>query len=191
MSVGRKELEMENRELACCFTGYRPSKFPFRLDRSSKDYIDFENALYKEIFSAYSCGVKTFTSGMAMGFDIIAAETVLSLRRAKPDVRLVCAIPFRNQAKDFPSDWQQRYVDILNAADEIIYVCEEYNRGCYFKRNKYMVDNSDMVITWFDGRTGGTANTIEYAKRKGRSVININGIIEYPRFKIKSFRFAK
>lgn len=177
---------MENRELACCFTGYRPSKFPFRLDKSSKDYIDFENALYKEIFSVYSCGVKTFISGMAMGFDIIAAETVLRLRRAKPEVKLVCAIPFKNQAKDFPNDWKQRYFEILDAADDIIYVSEEYNRGAYFKRNKYMVDNSDIVITWFDGRTGGTANTIDYAIRKGRSVINLNNITVTQRFN-KSF----
>lgn len=182
---------MENKELICCFTGYRPSKFPFSLNKSDKDYINFENNLYREIFSAYSFGVTTFISGMAMGFDIIAAETVLSLKKAKNNVRLVCAIPFRNQAKDFPSDWQQRYKDILNAADEIVYVCEDYNRGCYFKRNKYMVDNSDVVMTWFDGRTGGTANTIEYALRLGRRVININGITEYPRFKIKSFRFTR
>ena len=182
---------MENRELTCCFTGYRPSKFPFGLNKYDKDYINFENNLYREIFSSYSCGVRTFISGMAMGFDIIAAETVLSLKKAKKNVRLVCAIPFRNQAKDFPSDWQQRYTDILNVADEVIYICEEYNRGCYFKRNKYMVDNSDVVITWFDGRTGGTANTIEYALRLGRRVININGITEHPRFKIKSFHYAK
>ena len=182
---------MEDKGLTCCFTGYRPSKFPFTLNNSNKDYLNFENNLYKEIFQAYSLGVKTFISGMAMGFDIIAAETVLSLRNAKPDVRLVCAIPFKAQAKDFPDDWQQRYNDILNTADDIIYVCEDYNRGCYFKRNKYMVDNSDIVITWFDGRTGGTANTIEYAFRKGRRVININGIIDNPRFKLKSFRFIE
>lgn len=182
---------MEDKGLTCCFTGYRPSKFPFTLNNSNKDYLNFENNLYKEIFSAYSLGVKTFISGMAMGFDIIAAETVLSLRNAKPDVRLVCAIPFKAQAKDFSADWQQRYNDILKVADEIIYVCEDYNRGCYFKRNKYMVDNSDIVITWFDGRTGGTANTIDYALRKGRAVINLNTITPKSQFKVKSYRISK
>ncbi len=182
---------MENRGLTCCFTGYRPSKFPFTLDKANKDYINFENSLYREIFSAYSCGVKTFVSGMAMGFDIIAAETVLSLKKAKSDTKLVCAIPFREQAKDFPLEWQNRYFDILKSADEIIYVCESYNRGCYFKRNKYMVDNSDIVITWFNGQKGGTANTIDYAMRKGRKVINLNTVTVKPRFKIKSFRYLK
>lgn len=182
---------MENRGLSCCFTGYRPSKFPFSLAKSDRDYIDFENSLLREIFSAYSCGVKTFTSGMAMGFDIISAEAVLNLKKAKPDARLICAVPFKNQAKDFPIEWQKRYFSILGAADEVIYICEDYNRGCYFKRNKYMVDNSDIVITWFDGRTGGTANTIDYALRKGRTVINLNEITPKPRFKVKSYRLSK
>ncbi len=182
---------MANRVLSCCFTGYRPSKFPFSLSKSDKDYIAFENALFREIFSAYSCGVKIFISGMAMGFDIIAAETVLDLKKAKPDTKLVCAIPFREQAKDFTSDWQKRYFNILNVADEVIYVCEDYNRGCYFKRNRYMVDNSDIVITWFDGRQGGTANTIDYAKKKARTVINLNTVTVKPRFKIKNFRAVK
>ena len=128
---------------------------------------------------------------MAMGFDIIAAETVLSLKRAKPDAKLVCAIPFKAQAEAFTEDWAKRYFDILKIADEVIYICESYNRGCYFKRNRYMVDNSDVVITWFDGHKGGTANTIDYAMRKGRKIINLNTITVIPRFKIKNYRVLK
>ena len=45
-------------------------------------------------------------------------------------------------------------------------------------RNKYMVDNCDFVLTWFDGKTGGTKNTIDYAIKKGRKVININNDYE-------------
>ena len=126
-----------------------------------------------------------------MGFDIIAAQTVLNLKKAKTDTKLICAIPFREQAKAFPPDWQKKYFEILESADEIIYICESYNLGFYFKRNKYMVDNSDIVITWFDGQNGGTANTIDYAKRKGRRVINLNTVTVKPRFKFKSFRAVK
>ena len=36
-----------------------------------------------------------------------------------------------------------------------------------------MVDNSDYVITWFDGQSGGTKNTIRYAKKIGRQIFNI------------------
>ena len=179
---------MEKKELTCCFTGYRPAKFPFSLTKSNKDFIDFENVLYREVFSTYPCGVKNFISGMAMGFDILAAEAVLTLKSAKPEVKLICAIPFKEQSKTFDDEWKTRYLNVLNAADEVIYICENYNKGCFFKRNKYMVDNSDVVITWFDGQKGGTANTIDYALRKGRRVINLNDLTATPEFKLKSYR---
>ena len=37
-----------------------------------------------------------------------------------------------------------------------------------------MVDNSDYVVTWFDGKHGGTENTLKYAAKKRRHIININ-----------------
>ena len=42
------------------------------------------------------------------------------------------------------------------------------------KRNKYMVDQSDLVIAVWDGKkVGGTWNTIKYAKSKEKQVIYI------------------
>ena len=38
------------------------------------------------------------------------------------------------------------------------------------RRNEYMVDCSSTLIACFDGRPGGTMNTIVYAKREGRAV---------------------
>ena len=37
-----------------------------------------------------------------------------------------------------------------------------------------MVDNSDFVLTWFDGKSGGTKNTVDYAFNKGRKIFNLN-----------------
>ena len=64
-------------EKSCCFTGYRPEKFPFNLERENADYTDFENSLIETVFSLTDEDCFTFYSGMAMGFDIIAAEAVL------------------------------------------------------------------------------------------------------------------
>ena len=37
-----------------------------------------------------------------------------------------------------------------------------------------MVDNSDFVVCWYDGKSGGTKNTLKYAAKKHRFIININ-----------------
>ena len=37
-----------------------------------------------------------------------------------------------------------------------------------------MINNSDYVLTWFDGKSGGTRNTLKYAEKMGRFVLNVN-----------------
>ncbi len=161
--------------LSCCFTGYRPQKFPFPLEKGNGEYNKFENALTDAILLTLSEGCRTFYSGMAQGFDIIAAETVLELRKSEhfSDIKLVCALPFAGQANGFAPEWRERYDKILNEADEVITVCLSYSKDCFFRRNQFMVDSTDCVITWFDGAAGGTKNTVCYARKIGRKIVNI------------------
>ena len=169
---------------SCCFTGYRPSKFPFSLDRNSPEYISFENKLVDAIFSLPGEGCYTFYTGCAMGFDLIAAEIVLMLKaapRLNCGIELVCAVPFIEQSESYTEEWKKRYNDVIAAADEVILISDKYFAGCYRKRNEFMVNNSDYVITWYDGKAGGTANTLRYAQKKGRKIINLSetGVHEY------------
>ena len=83
-------------------------------------------------------------------------------------------MPFIEQSKSFPKEWQQRYNDILTKADEVILTSDKYFSSCYMRRNRFMVDNSDFVVTWFDGKSGGTKSTMDYARRLDRTVINLN-----------------
>ena len=72
------------REHTCCFTGHRPEKL-----RISEQAVisQLEAAIQDAIREGYT----TFISGMAKGVDIWGAELVLQY----PQVRLVCAVPFR------------------------------------------------------------------------------------------------
>lgn len=159
----------------CCFTGYRPSKFPFSLAKNGRAFREFENTLIEKILTLIDENCLVFYSGMAMGFDIIAAETVLLVRRAyNYKIKLIAVIPFENQADSFTSHWRERYENVLNECDEKIVLSQDYFSGCYQKRNVFMVDNSDYVLTWYDGKSGGTRNTLEYATKKGRFIMNAN-----------------
>lgn len=159
----------------CCFTGYRPDKFPFLLEGESKQAVDFDNMLFETIIELAENGINVFYSGMAMGFDIVAAEIVLELRELRPDlcIELVCAVPFIEQAKSFSVPWKKRYNRIISSADNVVLVSDSYYKGCFFSRNKFMVDNSDVVLTYFDGKKGGTKNTIAYAEKKKRKIVNL------------------
>lgn len=167
-------METLNDYKKCCFSGYRPSKFPFKLNNDDIDFQIFQKRLFTTIEDLIDDGCRTFYSGMAMGFDIIAAEAVLYFREKVDGIKLICAVPFENQEINFPNDWKNRYNFLINACDEVVVISKEYHNGCYQNRNKFMVDNSDYVITWYDGQLGGTKNTLLYAQKKCRYIINLN-----------------
>ena len=48
-----------------------------------------------------------------------------------------------------------------------------YFDGCMQKRNKYMIDNSSVLIALFNGKPGGTKITIDYAKQQGHEILTI------------------
>lgn len=163
--------------LSCCFTGYRPHKFPFAMNRQNPEYLKMENKLIDAVFSLPDEGCCTFYTGVAMGFDLIAAETVLLLRESsrKAAVRLICVVPFIGQAQSFDPEWKERYESVLRQADLVLTLSDHYFKGCYQKRNEYMVNRSNYIITWYDGQSGGTRNTLRYAEQQSCRIVNLNG----------------
>ena len=156
----------------CCFTGHRPEKCSFRYDGRSGEFVVLADELEKQIIAALNGGFDTFYCGGAKGFDLLAAEMLASLRE-KYKFKLVLVIPFEGQEKGFSTEWKRRYKYALDAADERICLSDEYYRGCYNARNRYMVDRSELVIAHYDGSAGGTRDTINYAKQQGKAVINV------------------
>lgn len=156
---------------SCCFTGYRPEKFPFEFNENDPNYRDFENELLCCISKLINSGVDTFYCGGARGFDILAAELVASVKE-RFSVKLIMALAFPGQEKGWGEDWQMRFNAVTAVADEVKYLSPSYEKGAYHKRNRFMVDNSDVLLTYYDGTKGGTASTVEYAMKKGLRIIN-------------------
>lgn len=158
---------MEEKEMKlhrCCFTGHRPEK----LTQTEKQVCE---GLEIEIRQAIVDGFNVFITGMARGVDIWAAEIVLGLRKAGQPIKLICASPFDGFEKSWSADWQKRYRDIMKNADLVRFICPHYNRACFQIRNEWMVDHSARVIAVFNGESGGTKNTMEYAKKYGVKII--------------------
>ena len=113
-----------------------------------------DGALDAHLTALYGRGARTFVSGMAVGFDMAAAEAVLRLRARYADVRLVCAVPFEGQEARFPAADRERYARLLAAADERVTVCPRYAPGCYARRTAYWWNGPGC---WWRGTTGRRA----------------------------------
>ena len=52
-------------------------------------------------------------------------------------------------------------------------VQDHYSPDCMLRRNRYMVDHASLLIAVYDGQSGGTRRTIEYAMRRGLGIVDI------------------
>ena len=158
-------LNRKNR--TACFTGHR--------ELPTENLPEISKRLEDTLLTLIEQGYCYFGAGGALGFDTLAAQTVLRLRERYPQIRPILVLPCLNQTRG----WQQADVDIYEElkrrADKVTYTSESYFRGCMQKRNRHLVDNSSGCICYLTKPTGGTAYTVDYARRRGLRIINIAG----------------
>ncbi len=122
----------------------------------------------------YAMGIRNFFCGMALGFDMLAAEVVLSLKSDLPNLKLVAVVPFKEQSARWNYSEQARYQSILARCDDVVILSEVYYNGCLLRRNDYMLVHSCGLIAFFDGKPqGGTFYTCRKAKSLGMDIINL------------------
>lgn len=157
---------------ACCFTGHRPKSLPWGYNEEGISCSIFKRKLKKTIEKLMDEGVTHFISGMAMGVDLIAAEIIIEFKKQYDNVSLEAAIPCKNQTKGWSFEYIERYNNILEYCDKVTYVSDIYTYDCMLKRNRYMVDNCDVVIAVWNGvNRSGTGSTINYAQKQDKRVI--------------------
>lgn len=170
-----------------CFTGHRPNKLPGGYDYNSDKNKELSFVLENKILELLEKGYEHFICGGALGVDQIAFEVLCSLRDTGCNISIEIAIPFKNQTGNWMQSSKDLYNSQLTRADKLTFVDEIYNYNKNFEigvyhpakmemRNRYMVDNSDIVIAVHDGTKGGTYNCISYAKKMNKEIILINEI---------------
>ena len=68
---------------------------------------------------------------------------------------------------------KRRYADVLTAADRTVVLADSYSRGCYYRRNDYLVDHAVRVVAWYIRRNSGTGYTVRRARHQGIEVLNL------------------
>jgi len=110
-------------------------------------------------------------SGMALGIDMLFAVCAIS-----KGIPVLAAIPFKGQESMWPQKSQDTYNAILkHKLVEKVYVCDPgYSAQKMQIRNEFMVDRCDILLAFWDGTPGGTANCRKYARKVGAEIIRIN-----------------
>ena len=108
-------------------------------------------------------GADTFYLGGYGGFDSGAAGLVRELKEEFPHIRSVLVIPYLDREYN------------LNCYDESLYppIEDVPLRFAISKRNEWMVEQADVVVSGVRHGWGGAATTLKYAQRKKKRIISI------------------
>jgi len=165
------------REKSVCFSGHRPQRLPGRGEPDAPETRELAAALQRRISETVARGMDTFINGYMAGFDILAAEQVVVLKAKHPQIRLISIAPFSvryyEHAKCWTDEWIIRANVICDLSDFSISLSEHYMHGIYYERDRELVDRSGELICYWDGGSGGTKYTMDYARSKGLIIHNL------------------
>ena len=145
--------EIKNK--TACFTGHR--KIP------PEDLPMVKKRLREVLIQCIENGYRYFGAGGALGFDTLAALTVLELKSDYPEIKLILVLPCKDQTRGWKETDIQKYEWIKSKADKVLYTSEHYYNGCMQKCNRHLVDNSSICISYYTGKKGETEYTVNYS----------------------------
>jgi len=156
----------------CCVTGHRPNTFPWKDHAEDTRLQALLKRIDTAVDTALSLGTEKFICGNALGVDTWTAQIVLEKKKLHPEIYLEIALPFA---------LHNNHVDIcrmVQAQADLVHVVStsKSRMAAYFDRNKYMVDNSDIIIAVYDGEKSpksGTQKTFEMAEKMGLKIIQV------------------
>ncbi len=145
----------------CTFAGHSnaPESVKSELIKAVYDLIEKEN-------------VTTFYVGSHGNFDGMSASAVRKAKRHFRDknIKLILVVPKMNSTITN----QREYYESMY--DELLIPAESdaaHYKAMITVRNRWMVDNSDFIITYIRREYGGAFTTYKYAQKKEISVINL------------------
>ena len=95
------------------------------------------------------------------GFDSLAASVVRQKKKVNPSAQSVLIIPYLNRTYD-KSGYDYTLFPPLETVPP---------RYAISKRNKWMVEQADVVIAYVTHGWGGAAKTLEYARVKKKKLV--------------------
>lgn len=155
-----------NHNKIVCFTGHR--KIPY------SNRARLIRALNAEVARQIEAGATVFRAGGALGFDTLAAFTVLKHREINPQIRLELILPCPSQADGWSHEDRILYQKVLSLADSYLYVSQTYYDGVLHLRNRRLVEGADVCVAYLTRSSGsGSAYTSMLAIQSGLEYVNL------------------
>ena len=112
-------------------------------------------------------GVDTFYSGNMGEFDKLCEKAVRALKR-EHDIKLYWVAPYLTSEMNKEKSEIERLYDGIIIPD----LGRVHYKAAILKRNFWMVDKSEYVISYVYREFGGAYKTHKYAEKKGKNILS-------------------
>ena len=131
---------------------------------------NIDDSLYAAVIKAADASFDIFYTGALGEFDTRFSSAVRKAKIIYPQIKLVCVKPY------FTSDLNTKKEYYCSLYDDIIIPPEII--GIHYKaaikaRNQWMVDHSNLIISYVIRNYGGAAQAVRYACNQGKQIINL------------------
>ena len=113
----------------------------------------------------------TFFCGGYGDFDDLCARLCRSIKEQRSNCEIIFVTPYMTVAQQEKiKDWVS-----LGLYDSVLYPPLEQIplKFAICKRNEWMIDQSDFIIAYVEHSYGGAYQGLNYARRKGKRIINL------------------
>ena len=145
--------------MTCCFLGHK--------DTPSSIYEKLEEAVEKIIVED---GVSSFLVGNQGQFDSMALSALRKLKLKYPHITDNLVLAYMPAEKEMWSPYEYGETMLPGGIESV------HPRYAVSWRNKWMVNESDMVICYITHGWGGAAKYVELAEKKGKRVTNLRDL---------------
>ena len=148
--------------LSCTFAGHRNLFLP-DADRKIETALDGLIAR-DETFVFYTGGMGEFDSKCT------SAVRAAKHRHHDKEIRLILVLPYMSNRLNTDRNYYESSFDDVMIPIEL---ADIHPMAAIHKRNRWMVDRSDVLLACVHRDFGGAYETVQYAMRKGLPVINL------------------
>ena len=150
-----------------CFIGHREIEKTEELVSSLKNIVEM----------LINKGATTFLFGSKSSFDDLAWEIVTELKEQFPEIKRIYVRSAFQYIDQFYEEYLRRFYEETYFPKRL----EKAGKASYVERNYEMIDNAGYCIFYYDenyapteSRRSGTRIAYEYAKKKGKVIINLH-----------------
>lgn len=142
---------------ACCGFGHR------------NVFENISDKLDQAIESAIQQGCEIFYTGAMGDFDSLFSSAIHRAKKNYTQIKLICVKPYFTNDINTNRDYYVALYDDIIIPDELAGI---HYKAAIKARNRWMIDNSDIVIVYTIRNYGGAYDAKKYAERK-KNIITI------------------